>query len=627
MNVTVGLPKAANEFDRPLEGNRDKAGTGELNSRYARQSLEIINLVSQGKIGPIEGINRFVVILEQFYSDMEKSYLTERTTLSPPEAKKLIHEYERDAILFLKGRSKKFIRRDYIEMSLGIMPSEREQLSKKPELRSQMYRQKYEKIAQQILGARYSSVSRDMPLAETINEEIEIAQPKPTAELFLPIPEDSYITPKKAQPTMPVKLLLSPSSAPLPKAKEEKRIQAPATAPRLAPNPIDPLNSDSPYIPHLIKLTASKKTIFEKLPWKFSGTQVYSDPYYMGVDHGWAIVQTLKEMRRIALELLLGHLLDLGLSTPLKVEDWHIVKNILDYAEPPGQYIQSLLLGEPSNEELEATLVQQVEKILEEEADSDFLTEVLRLTFYAKIIYENLPTKYSNIASGYASPYYLGAPVGDDIVAFLADIEETCNTFVAKFTDRMPLIAVIINCIFSGAHLEWGLIDTILEYLGQIPTRDAEELEERLGIAYQPVEGQLAIAKPDEADGSFVTPVKVATLAADDSEELPLDTKRSQPLPRPIQYSSYAEVTKGIGATTTKKELKEESSVGLVAYSGSSYASMSSSTLYSRTAPGVSSSLSSSTSASSVPEPRGELSYEDWDDEHDEEDSPSNFWG
>lgn len=121
MNVTVGLPEAVNQFDRRLEGNRGKAGTGELNSNYARRSLEIINLVSQAKIGPIEGLNRFVKVLQDFYADMGKKYVAQKpTALSPLAARKLILDYERDALASILDESQQYVKTDYIEMMLGI---------------------------------------------------------------------------------------------------------------------------------------------------------------------------------------------------------------------------------------------------------------------------------------------------------------------------------------------------------------------------------------------------------------------------------------------------------------------------------------------------------------------------
>ena len=272
MNVTVSLSEAVNQFDRKLEGNRGKASTGELNSTYAKSSLEIINLVSHSKIGPIEGINQFLDLLEQFYSNMETTYISQRTILSPSQARRLINDYERDAVLFLKGKSKKFVTRDYLEMRLGVtnpclvrilpddkkqepqvlylepieqqieypteiryhiktgsetihssikkeelpshgfdslikllksppksqklideilsehhqailnithsrkhtLPSEKELLAKNPQLRNQLYRQKYDIIAREMLGEKYSSIPRNIPFEETINEETEI---------------------------------------------------------------------------------------------------------------------------------------------------------------------------------------------------------------------------------------------------------------------------------------------------------------------------------------------------------------------------------------------------------------------------------------------------------------------
>ena len=130
---------------------------------------------------------------------------------------------------------------------------------------------------------------------------------------------------------------------------------------------------------------------------------------------------------------------------------------------------------------------------------------ILKVIHYAKIIYEKLPTRYSNINSGYSSPYYLGASVGDSIITQLSDINKICHDFIQAFKNRLPLIVTIIDVVFFESNLKWELVDIILEYLEQEPIHDAEMLEEQLGITYESIE-------PPRENDPFVTPVKKLNL-------------------------------------------------------------------------------------------------------------------
>ena len=160
-----------------------------------------------------------------------------------------------------------------------------------------------------------------------------------------------------------------PSSAPLPlKLRPEKRKdrQLPATTSKIIPKLTRPLTTsselESPYIPHLTKLTDYQKDIFEKLPWRFSGKKVHPNQHHMGVDHGDAVVRKLREMRRISLELFFAHLLSQIFCKPFK-EEWSVIELILDYAESVNEnYLRSSVLGELKMEEPAPTLNTQVGK-------------------------------------------------------------------------------------------------------------------------------------------------------------------------------------------------------------------------------------------------------------------------
>jgi len=70
-NMTTELPKIVNVFDTYLE--LASPGHQSAPSRYLKSLLKDLNEVSQGTITPVDGMNRFLITMKDFFSDFEKS--------------------------------------------------------------------------------------------------------------------------------------------------------------------------------------------------------------------------------------------------------------------------------------------------------------------------------------------------------------------------------------------------------------------------------------------------------------------------------------------------------------------------------------------------------------------------
>lgn len=88
-NMTTELLPLANEFDAHLESANP--GQKSVPSQYVKKLLIDLNLVSQGKMTPIEAMNSFLITMKLFFDDFEKKL---DGTEMPKKRRRKIHDCE-----------------------------------------------------------------------------------------------------------------------------------------------------------------------------------------------------------------------------------------------------------------------------------------------------------------------------------------------------------------------------------------------------------------------------------------------------------------------------------------------------------------------------------------------------
>ena len=111
--------------------------------------MDIINLVSNDEMNPIEGMTQFLNMLQGFYHD-KRTYLNGNTKTSPTKTRKKAWQYSGNAVLSLRGDT--YVRRDYIEMLLRPNKTDRLSLLVNPDRYSEIYMKRFKEIAEEILG-------------------------------------------------------------------------------------------------------------------------------------------------------------------------------------------------------------------------------------------------------------------------------------------------------------------------------------------------------------------------------------------------------------------------------------------------------------------------------------------
>lgn len=87
LNSTVELPTEVNDFDGILEGKISDT----WQSRWREDALCLLNLVSKGTINPLQGLQRYFLIMENFFNSdkIQQDYKN-----SANEAKRLIYAFQ-----------------------------------------------------------------------------------------------------------------------------------------------------------------------------------------------------------------------------------------------------------------------------------------------------------------------------------------------------------------------------------------------------------------------------------------------------------------------------------------------------------------------------------------------------
>lgn len=149
LNATVELPAFVNMLDDELE------------AMCRTQSLNIIRQVSLGMINPIEGLNKFFVILERAFSDIEHRvkiskkatpFLLRANEDCPQKAKIQLIQLIKDATFGEKWNSEtKQIEDEYIEMMLRLTTKEKIACQFGEEIRDSCYERQFQALQQEIL--------------------------------------------------------------------------------------------------------------------------------------------------------------------------------------------------------------------------------------------------------------------------------------------------------------------------------------------------------------------------------------------------------------------------------------------------------------------------------------------
>ncbi len=202
LNVTVALPQVVNQLDIQLEGKRSDDDPLRR-PIYRRRALEIINLVSNDEMNPIEGMTQFLNMLHGFYQD-KRAYINESAKTSPTKARKRAWQYSGNAILSLRGDT--YVRRDYIEMLLRPNKTDRPFLLENPDRCSEIYLKRFKEIAEEILGSvKFKEIKRNIQFSKFDTDEKGVS--KVIRELAFDFKEDPFATPKK-----PVKTVVDPKA-------------------------------------------------------------------------------------------------------------------------------------------------------------------------------------------------------------------------------------------------------------------------------------------------------------------------------------------------------------------------------------------------------------------------------
>lgn len=120
-NMTTELPKLVNDFDTYLELSNPGHQSGP--SKYVKNCLEDLNLASQGKITPIDGMNRFFKNMKTFFNDFEQKNL-QNGSFAYPKVMKKIWELQFVATLRAQAFESDTVDLNYVGALLRIPPNQ-----------------------------------------------------------------------------------------------------------------------------------------------------------------------------------------------------------------------------------------------------------------------------------------------------------------------------------------------------------------------------------------------------------------------------------------------------------------------------------------------------------------------
>ncbi len=147
LNSTVELPSFVNELDGLLENTY----SGRLNS------IKIIQDVAQGNINPIEGLNQFLVMMNDIMSKVTKKATTFPFTFKPSLVPALIDLEKRGTLDQEFCVETQTVRDSYLQSLLRCKPEEISNLKNTKKALEKFYLTKIEKLQKEILTTKASS--------------------------------------------------------------------------------------------------------------------------------------------------------------------------------------------------------------------------------------------------------------------------------------------------------------------------------------------------------------------------------------------------------------------------------------------------------------------------------------
>lgn len=131
LNSTIELPGIVNSLDRSLEG---KYGS----SKWTYACMDILNQISRGKINPIEAMNQFYMVMNDFFNSTNWYFFKKQNKDVPLIIKKRIHEYEKKGT-FLSANNDLTFSLDYLYLMLRLTPAEIQNVKNHPESIDEYY--------------------------------------------------------------------------------------------------------------------------------------------------------------------------------------------------------------------------------------------------------------------------------------------------------------------------------------------------------------------------------------------------------------------------------------------------------------------------------------------------------
>lgn len=138
LNITMQLPNAVNAFDGHLEGRAHP-------TKYTTAALAILNKAAQNKIGLKEGMNEFLKIMNEFFTDFESEWIKTHKGATP-RATKQVWEYEKEGTFYSAKKDMKTISDKYLYLMLRLNPKEIESVKNNPKLLGPFFKRIQEEI-------------------------------------------------------------------------------------------------------------------------------------------------------------------------------------------------------------------------------------------------------------------------------------------------------------------------------------------------------------------------------------------------------------------------------------------------------------------------------------------------
>ena len=115
LNMTYELPGIVNSFDGHLEGRFEM-------TEFADDCLAILNKVSKNEIDPIEAMNQFIKVMNDFFNHIRRNYLKIRKQhrMDYPKTFPLVWEYEREGTFIAANLDSLTVKNEYIALMLGL---------------------------------------------------------------------------------------------------------------------------------------------------------------------------------------------------------------------------------------------------------------------------------------------------------------------------------------------------------------------------------------------------------------------------------------------------------------------------------------------------------------------------